>query len=575
MLMRFHIVLVCIATMIAIPSARADDVPRTPQAVPSELARLLHKDTVAFVYISSAVEFAQSLQDMASHAYPKGADAMKGELNATSLLGSLVLTKNKIMVDQPIGIGYWGTEADNDMPYVVVFRVEGASPQTVMAKGKGRRLMFLEGTDWVAVSNASASWSPAPANAPRPSIVENMLPGQCAVSFDQAAWLGSASEQSINAQLKTQLKGSFDAAMEEAVISLIDDYVHGFTRWDFAVEADDGDLTFDARYVPTADSRFAITGTPDLVQLGHRLPGQLAFQSVISTAYMTTALEITKPLVIAQAGKDRQLARTLLDDMSRLIATQSVGSGLSIGMSEYGLDLAQILRVDDAAQTLGLIDEYIEDINAAKAGVHYKRMRVLVGGDSSRLWEVTFDKKEMKEANPALAALVDADFMEMVANLDEGKMYLRVISNGNWMAVVAGEPKLLGRMRRALSQPSAFNPNLDHIGANTEGDLVMAMSLDLRSLFNGMLAYVHAHPSEIKKEWRSMNARNVISQLKPIPGPPAAMSMSVASAADGSVMSSFVFDVQQIGEMCWTIYDNFMNAAMADSTSTPVEKSDK
>ena len=170
--------------------------------------------------------------------------------------------------------------------------------------------------------------------------------------------------------------------------------------------------------------------------------------------------------------------------------------------------------------------------------MHYKRMRVLVGGDSSRLWEVTFDKKEMKEANPALAALVDADFMEMVANLDEGKMYLRVISNGNWMAVVAGEPKLLGRMRRALSQPSAFNPNLDHIGADTEGDLVMAMSLDLRSLFNGMLAYVHAHPSEIKKEWRSMNARNVISQLKPIPGPPAAMSMSVASATGGSVMSS-------------------------------------
>ena len=29
----------------------------------------------------------------------------------------------------------------------------------------------------------------------------------------------------------------------------------------------DGDLTFDARYVLTADSRFAITGTPDLVQL--------------------------------------------------------------------------------------------------------------------------------------------------------------------------------------------------------------------------------------------------------------------------------------------------------------------
>ena len=103
----------------------------------------------------------------------------------------------------------------------------------------------------------------------------------------------------------------------------------------------------------------------------------------------------------------------------------------------------------------------------------------------------------------------------------------------------------------------------------------MAMSLDLRSLFNGMLAYVHAHPSEIKKEWRSMNARNVISQLKPIPGPPAAMSMSVASATGGSVMSRFVFDVQQIGEMCWTIYGNFMDAAMADSTSTPVEKSDK
>ena len=93
MFKRFQIVLVCIAAVIAIPSARADE---APQSVPSELARLLHKDTVAFVYISSAVEFAQSLQDMASHAYPKGSDAMKGEMNATSLLGSLVLTKNKI-----------------------------------------------------------------------------------------------------------------------------------------------------------------------------------------------------------------------------------------------------------------------------------------------------------------------------------------------------------------------------------------------------------------------------------------------------------------------------------------------
>ena len=76
-----------------------------------------------------------------------------------------------------------------------------------------------------------------------------------------------------------------------------------------------------------------------------------------------------------------------------------------------------------------------------------------------------------------------------------------------------------------------------------------------------------------------MNARSVISKLKPIPGPPAAMSMSVASQADGSVMSSFVFDVQQIGEMFWTIYGNFMDAAMAeqmvDSKSTPAEKSDK
>ena len=70
---------------------------------------------------------------------------------------------------------------------------------------------------------------------PRPSIVENMLSGR-SWFLDQAAWLGSASEQSINAQLKTQLKVRLMQPWR-AVISLIDDYVHGFTRWDFAVEA--------------------------------------------------------------------------------------------------------------------------------------------------------------------------------------------------------------------------------------------------------------------------------------------------------------------------------------------------
>jgi hypothetical protein len=586
MFKRFRIVFMCIAAMIAspcTPAAWADDVLRMPQSVPRDMVRLLHKDTTAFVYINSATEIVESIKVLAdSIDESKSVQPMLSEMNAKTLLGSLVLTKNEIMIDQPIGIGllYPGTSPGDSATIVVIFRVESASPKTVMAKGKGRRLMFLEGTDWIAVTNAEASWAPLAENAPTPSIVQHMLPGQCAMSFDQAGLVATESHKKINASIKEQIKSSsIHPGMQQPALELFEDFIYGFTRWDFAFDIADGDLTFDARYEPTADSRFKISAAPGLVDLGHRLPGQLGFQSVFNTACVSSGLDVITPFVIAQAGKDKQMAAKLLSDMSGLLASQGDGGGLAAGFSEYGLDLAQIVQVKDAAATFALIDAYIDDINAAKAGVHYKRMPVLVGGDSSRLYEVTFDKKDMKEANPILSALVDSEFMEMVDAVGEDKIYLRIISKGDLMAVVAGEPKLLGRMRRALSQPSAFNPSLDHIAATTEGEMVMAMSLDIRSLVNGLISYVHSHPKVADEKISSPIARSVMAQLKPIAGPPAAFTMSMAVEADGAVMSRSVFEVEAMAQWYKQISTEFWSDLDRDeaakSKSKPAEKSDK
>ena len=557
---------------IAASSTPCNGAPAETQSIPQQMGRLLHKDTTIFGYIPSAVEFAESLKILAESIDPKRGNAVMSEMNSKSLLGSLVLTKNEIMIDQPIGIGSWGTSEDDDMPYVVIFRVQGATPKTVMAKGKGRRLMFLEGTDWVAVTNAKASWPAAAEDAPLPEIVRNMLPGQCAVSFDQVGFIGSESHKSINTQIKKSLKGSVAPEMQQHALDMLESLAYGFKRWDFAVVVEGGDLSFDSRYEPTADSEFAITGTPGLEQLGHRLPGQLAFQAVVSTVYTSNVLKWMKPFIIAQAGKDKQMAASLLADISALVAGQRGGSGMAAGMSEYGLDVAQVFQVEDTTAMFGLIDAYVDDINAAKAGLHYKRMRVLIGGDSARLYEVTFDKKDMKEANPMLQALVDSELMEILDASGEDKIYLRIISDGNWMAAVAGEPKLLGRMRRALSQPSAFNPNLDHVSIETEGDLIMAMSIDLRSLFNGILAYVQAHPKELTKDGASKSAMSIIAGLKPMPGPSAVMSVSAASHEDGAVMSRFECDVKQIAELGWQIWGKVEKATMQAEEAAKAEK---
>ena len=297
---------------IAASSTPCNGAPSEPQSIPQEMVRLMHKDTTAFIYIPSAFELAESVKILLESIDPKSGNEMMSEMNAKSLLGSLVLTKNEILIDQPIGIGLWGTSKDNDMPYVVIFRVEGATPKTVMAKGKGRRMMFLEGTDWVAVTTAKASWPAAAADAPSPAIVRNMLPGQYAVSFDQSGYIGSQSHKSINKQIKESLKGSVTPEMQQPALDMLDSLAYGFKRWDFAMVVDGGDMSFDVRYEPTADSEFAFTGTPGLEQLGHRLPGQLAFQAVVSTVYTSNMLKWMKPFIIAQAGKDKQMAACLL-----------------------------------------------------------------------------------------------------------------------------------------------------------------------------------------------------------------------------------------------------------------------
>ena len=61
-------------------------------------------------------------------------------------------------------------------------------------------------------------------------------------------------------------------------------------------------------------------------------------------------------------------------------------------------------------------------------------------------------------------------------------LILRLISNKNMMAAVIGDPKLLGRTRRALEQASSTDTVIDPIAGAMGGQLVMAWSLDIRAM---------------------------------------------------------------------------------------------
>ena len=81
--------------------------------------------------------------------------------------------------DGAVAYVMWPGETLQDVPYwAVIFGVEDASPKTVRAKGRGKRLIFLEGTNWVALTNAQKSWEPKSADASTTTLVKGLLPGE-------------------------------------------------------------------------------------------------------------------------------------------------------------------------------------------------------------------------------------------------------------------------------------------------------------------------------------------------------------------------------------------------------------
>ena len=58
------------------------------------------------------------------------------------------------------------------------------------------------------------------------------------------------------------------------------------------------------------------------------------------------------------------------------------------------------------------------------------------------------------------------------------------------MAAVTGAPKLLGRTRRALTQASTTETVIDSIATRTGGEMIMGMSIDLRSYIRGIVSYI-------------------------------------------------------------------------------------
>ena len=269
---RLSYLLICLVLFTCTPRLLAADAPAASQPIPADMARLIPAEAVAIVYTDSVSTFTASLTKLVSAVNPQWG-GMVAFMGPTSLLKQQVNTKSTVLTDAPAAMVFWPGATLKDPPnYAVIFSIEGASPATVRAMDRGNRLIFLEGTNWLAVSNAASSWDPSAVDSPTPALAEDLLPGMLAVNLDV---------EKFNATRRGELEaltstGDFDHVMRSAVRSIL--------RLDMGLTMENGDVDLAMRYTPTVGSKTAMKGNSALAALSNRLPGDLPMQMVVGNA---------------------------------------------------------------------------------------------------------------------------------------------------------------------------------------------------------------------------------------------------------------------------------------------------
>ena len=497
---RLSYLLVCLLLFASTPRLLAEDAAPASQSIPAEMARLIPAEAVGFAYTDSVTGFTTSLTQLVSAINPQ-MGGMVAFMGPASMLQQQVSTQKKVMTDGPAGIAFWPGATLNDPPnYAVIFSIEDASPSTVRAMGRGSRLIFLEGTNWLAVSHGGSSWTPAAEDAPTPSLAQGLLPGAMAINLDVKKF------NSMNRDAMDNWTGN--VVVDRELLSIAE----SISQFGMSMAMSDGNVDLAMQYTPTLDSKTAMKGDNAIVALSNRLPGDLPMQMVMGNSM----LEAVAWLFFEERMQDKQHLAALESALDAMQAEVVDGVGMSMGMSEYGLDLVKVFEVKDAARMFSMMDSYIAQLNDAKIGMNIERMKVLVGGDSARAYRVTAE---------------GPDAAQLRSMLGPDGMIIRIISNKNMMAAVTGAPKLLGRTRRALTQASAAETVIDSIATRSGGEMIMGMSMDLRAFMRGIVSYLQNRGNVLGSAMDSGELMG-IAQVNIGSAPPTTVDASVSSHGD-------------------------------------------
>ena len=516
MLKRLVCLFACLAMVLPVAMASAADQSKA-QSVPADLARLIPDEAVMIAYTGSMNALTKSATDLVSSINPQMA-MMVAFAGPKAMLSQQISTQNKMLDDGAVAYVMWPGETLQDVPYwAVIFGVEDASPKTVRAKGRGKRLIFLEGTNWVALTNAQKSWEPKSADASTTTLVKGLLPGEVAVGFDLERLVADHKDE-LRRQLQEQVAEA-DLGDAGSHMALTAGHTVLFTtrRWDLGLGMDGGDVGLTVQYLPKDDSPMAITGSPDVQGLSHRLPAKLPLQMVADGEFMRSFIDGMLKNQLSDKGIDRDTMRSLMTNVNAICEDTDGGMGASFGFSEHGPNLVKVFKVKDVKKMFELADSYIDEANKADMGMQFEQIPVLIGGDSSRAYRIKIDMIDqdpsMKDAHP----------------FGPDGLILRLISNKNMMAAVIGDPKLLGRTRRALEQASSTGTVIDSIAGAMGGQLVMAWSLDIRAMAFGVQEWVKTNADAMGRQAMMLMP---ITTMKMEETPPIMVQMGIATQGD-------------------------------------------
>ncbi|HBZ96211.1 MAG TPA: hypothetical protein DEO57_00030 [Phycisphaerales bacterium] len=555
---RFALVLCTVALSVFVgQSANASS-----QKMDADMARLLPEGAAIVAYTPSMSKLTSELSDIVKQ-FDQQAAGMLMFMGPQSLLSMQLKTTQKVRSDMPAAIALTPGANIGDTPEMtIIFAVNGATADNVKANSKDMKMVFLEGTDWVAMTTGAA-YQPRSADQKAPSVASKMLSGILSVSIDQAMFrtkYGNALEEQFYEALSAGSSAAGSDASDQRILDLnkkiATKLVNGFDRWDMSLNLDPQTPGWTVQYTPSSPD-CVLQPSSDLAVVAGHLATELPMQMAMSTDVAVDMIDVARMFVSAEGTAVEKSLSEYLDYGVEFLDQVSGGIGVSMGMSGDGMSLVQTMRVKDVAKTLSIVDGLMEFFNKANWGITSEAIPVTVGASTSRAYRLKFDLEQMKKAFPAefkmsenasntlAGGMMQADAqMGELLNAMQGPdgMIVRFISKDDWLAVVIGDAKLLGTARRALAMAGGSNAGVDRALTSTDGSPVMASSMDLRSVMIGMGKFLAAHPGLSKM----MEEQGVGAMLAKLPASPAAMVYMSSSSSETATRFTTMLDLSGV-----------------------------